>query len=95
MDERLHRLPVIGAILVEWEQYGRLSRLSKYKLVGLTVVVIGLSIVLVGLSPVALVVVFLISSVMIFGILHAPEIGDSARTGLPVEEPPNLALAAS
>jgi len=94
MNQRLRRLPLIGAILIEWEQYHRLSRLSKLRLVGLTFVVIFFSIVLIGLSPVALVVMFLISSAMIFGILHAPEIGDSPRTGLPFERSPSLALPA-
>jgi uncharacterized membrane protein YbaN (DUF454 family) len=94
MNQRLHRLPLIGAILIEWEQYHRLSRLSKLRLVGLTLVVILFSIVLIGLSPAALVVMFLISSAMIFGILHAPEIGDSPRSGLPVEKSPSLALPA-
>lgn len=93
MDQKLRRFPFMGTILVEWEQYGRLSRLSKLKLVSLTVV-ISFSIVLIGLSPVGLVVVLLISSAMTYAILRTPEIGDPPRMGRSLETSTRLALPA-
>ena len=44
-----------GPILIEWEQHGGLSRSSKKKLIGLTVVIILVAVILAPLSPLGLV----------------------------------------
>ena len=70
--------PFFGPILREWEHEGALSRFSKEKLTGLTLVIVGATVMLVVLTPVALVLIVLISSLSIYGIARMPDLPEGS-----------------
>ncbi len=78
LNERLRHAPFFGPILREWEHEGALSRFSKEKLTGLTLVIVGATVMLVVLTPVALVLIVLISSLSIYGIARMPDLPEGS-----------------
>jgi uncharacterized membrane protein YbaN (DUF454 family) len=92
LDALLRRTAYFGPILTEWEQYHRLSRSSKGKLIGLTVAIIVVTVVLIPLSPVALVVMLLLMSVSILGVIRMPTLAEEPRAEIPHERPARLVL---
>ena len=83
-----------GPILIEWEQYGGLSRTSKKKLIGLTVVVILIAVALAPLSPLGLVLVLVMASISVYGLSRLPAIPGELSTDLRSEAPAGVALQA-
>ena len=55
----------LGPIVTEWEQHGGMSRTSKNKLIGLTVVIIVIAVLLAPLSPLGLVLILVMASLSI------------------------------
>jgi uncharacterized membrane protein YbaN (DUF454 family) len=92
LDALLRRTAYFGPILTEWEQYHRLSRSSKGKLIGLTVAIIVVTVVLIPLSPVALVVILLLMSVSILGVIRMPALAEEPPAEIPHERPARLVL---
>jgi uncharacterized membrane protein YbaN (DUF454 family) len=83
-----------GPILIEWEQHGGLSRSSKKKLTGLTVVIILLAVILAPLSPLGLVLVLLMASLSVYALSRMPGIPQELATTEADAGPAMLALAA-
>ena len=83
LNERLRHAPFFGPILQEWEHEGALSRFSKEKLTGLTLVIAGATFMFVVLSPITLVLIVVISSLSIYGIARMPDLAEArmARQG--------------
>jgi len=84
----LHRCLIrsrfFGPILAEWETHHALSRQSKTKLAGFTLVVILIALFVAFENPVLLLIVLLMASLSLYGLARIPEIIPSA--------PPQLAL---
>jgi len=82
LDALLRRSTFFGGIVVDWEQHGGLSRLSKGKLIGLTAAIAVVTIVLSPLSTVAIALVLLLSSAGIYEI--------NRLRGTPGEQPAGI-----
>jgi uncharacterized membrane protein YbaN (DUF454 family) len=83
-----------GPILIEWEQHGGLSRSSKKKLVGLTIVIILVAVSLAPLSPLGLVLILIMASLSVYGLSRMPGIPEESATAGQDAGPARLALAA-
>jgi uncharacterized membrane protein YbaN (DUF454 family) len=92
LNDRLRRTAVFGPILVEWEQYHGLSRLSKAKLAGLTAAIVAVTVVLSAASPAVLVVILVISLLSLYGIVRIPGLPHEASAGIRSVQPAGLAL---
>ncbi len=79
LDERLRRTAFFGPILTEWETRGAVSRRSKGKLVGLTIVIVVITIAFASASPIAVVAILVVAAVSVFGVLRMPEFLDEQR----------------
>jgi hypothetical protein len=83
LHTHLHRLPLLGAVLHEWEKYRALRPESKSQLLTLSLGVLAFSAILDPLDPVAMGLTVLLGSLAVFGIrripvaLPAPGEGDS------------------
>jgi uncharacterized membrane protein YbaN (DUF454 family) len=78
-SRRLHAAltatPVFGGIVREWEAHQAISRGSKAKLAGLTIVVVLTTLAITQVGPVVIVVVTLVVTTTTVGIIRMPEIG--------------------
>ena len=83
MNRWLRETRFLGPILTEWEQHGGLSRTSKNKLIGLTVIIILIAVVLAPLSPLGLVLILVMASLSIYGLYRLPSIPEEPRTDVP------------
>ena len=92
MNRWLRETRFLGPILSEWEEHGGLSRRSKKKLIGLTVVIILIAVVLAPLSPLGLVLILVMASLSIFGVNRLPSIAEGPRNDAPAEGATRLAL---
>jgi uncharacterized membrane protein YbaN (DUF454 family) len=92
LNERLRRTALFGPIANEWEQYHGLSWSSKGKLVGLTVSIIVVTLAVTPLSLVALALIFIVSSLSIYGIARLPTPQQEPHTGILRSGPTVLAL---
>jgi uncharacterized protein len=79
MNERLRRTAFFGAILREWEDQDGLSLISKGKLIALTGTIVVVTVVLAPLTPVALSVIFVISSLSVYGVTRIPAITSASQ----------------
>jgi len=82
LDALLRRSTFFGPIVVDWEQQGGLSRLSKGKLIGLTAAVALVTIVVSPLSSVVIGLVLLVSSLGIYRINRLPSLPGEQRAGV-------------
>jgi uncharacterized membrane protein YbaN (DUF454 family) len=94
MNQWLRRTRFFGPILSEWEQYGGMSRSSKEKLVGLTLVIIVVAVILAPLSPLGFVLILIMSSLSIYGLYQLPTIAAEPSSVAPSETPARLAPTA-
>ncbi len=72
LSEWLRQNPLLGPMVVEWEEYGGLSWASKSKVIGLTLIVLAIAASLVPLSPASLVLILAMASVSIYGVARLP-----------------------
>jgi uncharacterized membrane protein YbaN (DUF454 family) len=79
LDERLRRMPIFGQVLQEWETFGRLSRSSKGRLIGLTLVIVVVTVALSPAAPIVWAVVVLVASLSILGIVRMPALAEEPR----------------
>jgi uncharacterized membrane protein YbaN (DUF454 family) len=92
MNERLRRAAFFGPILREWEGHGALSLASKGKLITMTGTIVIVTVLLAPLTLVALSLIFVISSLSVYGVTRIPALTADAeasaragiRTTLPV-----------
>jgi hypothetical protein len=61
-------------------------------LIGLTLTIVVVTVALTPLSPVAVILILLISSLSLYGIVRLPALSEEPRAGIPLEQPPRLAL---
>ena len=87
MNRWLRETRFLGPILIEWEQHGGLSRTSKKKLIGLTVVIILIAVVLAPLSPLGLVLILVMASLSVYGLYRLPGIAEEPRNDARAEGP--------
>ncbi len=83
-----------GPTLTEWEQHGGLSRSSKKKLVGLTVVIILVAVILAPLSPLGLILILVMASLSVYGLSRMPGLPEELESTLKADGTPKLALMA-
>ncbi len=86
INQWLRETRFLGPILTEWEHHGGLSRKSKRKLIGLTVVIILIAVILAPLSPLGLVLILIVASLSTYGVYRlpsSPEEPEAARTAQP------------
>jgi uncharacterized membrane protein YbaN (DUF454 family) len=81
LNERLRGSAFFGPIIVDWEQHGALSRSSKSKLIGLTVIIVTVAIALSPLSPIGILILLAIASFSIYGITQMPDLPQEKRAG--------------
>ncbi len=93
LDAILRRTAFFGPILSEWEQQHGLSRLSKGKLMGLTIAIVVVTVTLATLAPVALIVMLVFMSTGIFAIYRMPALPEERQPKLRLL-PPSLVLPA-
>ena len=84
----------LGPILTEWEHHGGLSRRSKRKLIGLTVVIVVIAIILAPLSPVGLILILIMASLSTYGVYRLPSSPEAPATAEPAQPSVRLALPA-
>jgi uncharacterized membrane protein YbaN (DUF454 family) len=94
LDDKLRRTAFFGPILQEWEQFGGLSRSSKGKLIGLTVVIILVTVAFAPLTPLTLVVILVFSSLSVYGLIRMPGLPEEQRARLGSDRPASLAPSA-
>ena len=80
LDAILRRTAFFGPILAEWQQYHGLSRLSKGKLMGLTVAIVVVTVTLATLAPVALFVMLVFMSAGIIGFYRMPALPEELQS---------------
>ncbi len=78
LNARLRRMPVLGPVLVEWEERHGLSLGSKARLMGTTGAVIAITVVASLATPIAIVIVFIISALSLYGIARIPGLPSEA-----------------
>jgi uncharacterized membrane protein YbaN (DUF454 family) len=81
LNEKLRGSSFFGPIIVDWEQHGALSRSSKSKLIGLTVIIVTVAIALSPLSLIGILIVLAIAAFSIYGIKQMPELPHEQRAG--------------
>ncbi len=84
----------LGPIVTEWEQHGGISRTSKKKLIGLTVVIIVIAVLLAPLSPLGIVLILVMASLSIYGLNRLPGISEEPRAEVQAARPTPLAFPA-
>jgi uncharacterized membrane protein YbaN (DUF454 family) len=94
LNNRLLRAAFFGPILTEWEQYHRLSVVSKGKLIGVAVIVVLATLALTPVSALALLVILVVSSMSIYGIASLPELPAQPGRSLELTAPAPAALPA-
>jgi uncharacterized membrane protein YbaN (DUF454 family) len=92
MNRWLRETRFLGPIVTEWEERGGLSRRSKKKLIGLTVVIILIAVLFAPLSPLGLVLILVMASLSIYGLYRLPEISDEPHATVRAEGSMRLAL---
>jgi hypothetical protein len=94
-NQWLRETRFLGPILTEWEHHGGLSRRSKRKLIGLTVVIILIAVVLAPLSPLGLVLILIMASLSTYGVCRLPSSPEEPEPApAPANGPLPLALPA-
>ena len=68
----LRQTQFLGPILTEWEHHGGVSRRSKKKLIGLTVVIIVIAVIFAPLSPIGLILILVMASLSAYGVYRLP-----------------------
>ncbi len=95
-SNRLHNLLLnssfFGPIVHDWETYRGLSRSSKRRLIGLSVVIIVVTVLLTPTSPIVLALIFLAASVNFYEITQLPGVATDHE---PLSATQNLALSTS
>jgi uncharacterized membrane protein YbaN (DUF454 family) len=94
LNEKLTRSAFFGPIIVDWEQHAALSRSSKSKLIGLTVIIVTVAIALGPLSLVGILILLAIASFSIYGINQMPDLPEEQRAGDPRDGGARFALPA-
>lgn len=79
LNARLRRMPVLGPVLVEWEERHGLSLSSKARLMGTTGAVVAITILVSLATPIAIVVVLVISALSLYGIARIPGLPEAAN----------------
>ena len=92
MNRWLLETRFLGPIVTEWEQHGGLSRTSRNKLIGLTVVIIVIAVLLAPLSPLGLVLIPVMASLSILGLYRLPGIPEEPPAGTLAGGPTRLAV---
>jgi uncharacterized protein len=92
MNRWLRDTRFLGPIVTEWEQHGGMSRTSKNKLIGLTVVIIVVAVVLAPLSPLGLVLILVMASLSFYGLNRLPGISEEPQATGQAERPTRPAL---
>jgi uncharacterized membrane protein YbaN (DUF454 family) len=90
----LRKTQFLGPILTEWEHHGGLSRRSKKKLIGLTVVIIVIAVILAPLSPIGLIVVLIMASLSTYGVYRLPSSPEEPDAVERAQPPMRSALSA-
>lgn len=84
-SRRLHAAlsatPVFGGIVREWEAHRAISRQSKWKLAGLTLMVVAATLTITQVGPVVIAVVTLVVTTTMVGISRMPEIPPASGRG--------------
>lgn len=88
----LRHAPVFGPILIEWEEFGGLSRSSKAGLIGLTAAIFVVSAALGASNPLALVILVVMASISIHGIARLPGLRGEAPSRVALQPGVRLAL---
>jgi uncharacterized membrane protein YbaN (DUF454 family) len=96
LNERLRRSACFGPILTEWELHHALSRSSKGRLIGLTLTVMAITLAITPFSILALVLIFAVSSLGIYGIERLPALSEepAPQAPLALDVQPRFALPA-
>jgi uncharacterized membrane protein YbaN (DUF454 family) len=94
LNQKLRRSAFFGPIIVDWEQHGALSRSSKSKLIGLTVIMVTVAIALTPLSLIGILIVLAIASFSIYGIKQMPNLPEERRAGASLGGQARFALPA-
>jgi uncharacterized membrane protein YbaN (DUF454 family) len=94
LDDRLLHTRFFGPILRDWEDHHGLSKASKHKMMGLTLVVATLSVVVTPTSPPILVLIVLAAALSLYEINRLPGIPGEKPSGIRLDGLPLLALPA-
>lgn len=92
LNAALRSAPILGSILVEWEEHHGVSHTSKLKMMEMTAVIVLITVAVSVGSPITLVVVLVLAIISMIGIVQMPGLpGDRSSTSIP-SRTPQLAL---
>jgi hypothetical protein len=89
LDVRLRRAPLFGQVIREWETHAAISRTSKRRLMGLTVMILLVTIAVTPMSTPVLAMAVVAVSISLLGIAWMPKIDDGPA---PARRPAALPL---